>query len=140
MVLLEAFFVNISLLTEHRIQDSQTNRLALLSARYKVTFAFVNNIHNITYIILQRFSQDYDLVFTPLMLCALLCIHEWRDLQFKIDAELQIFEKLLLANLFTLKVFTRNLLRGSCLKYFFFIPDLGFESSSSRLISQHSTY
>ena len=40
-------------------------------------------------------------------------IHEWRDLQFKVDSEQQIFEKLFMAILFSLRVFARNLLRGN---------------------------
>ena len=40
-------------------------------------------------------------------------IHEWRDLQYKVDFERQIFEKLYMAILFTLRAFARNLLRGS---------------------------
>ena len=38
----------------------------------------------------------------------------WRDLQFKVDSEPQIFfEKLVMAILFTLRVFAKNLLRGN---------------------------
>ena len=37
----------------------------------------------------------------------------WQDLQFNVDSERQIFEKLFMANLFTLRIFLRNLLRGS---------------------------
>ena len=41
-------------------------------------------------------------------------IHKWRDLQFKVDSERQIFfEKLFMAILFTLRVFAGNLLRGN---------------------------
>ena len=43
-------------------------------------------------------------------------IHKWRDLQFKVDSERQIFfEQLFMAILFlfTLRVFARNLLRGN---------------------------
>ena len=49
-------------------------------------------------------------------------IHEWRDLQLKIDSERQIFlEKLFMAILFTLRVFARNLLRGKRRKKYVFI-------------------
>ena len=42
---------------------------------------------------LQPFSQDYDLVsHTTYVVCANF-IHEWRDLQFKVHSERQIFEK-----------------------------------------------
>ena len=40
-------------------------------------------------------------------------IHKWRDLQFKVNSERQIFEKLFMAILFTLRVFARNLLKGN---------------------------
>ena len=40
-------------------------------------------------------------------------VHMWRDLQFKVDSERQIFEKLFTAVLFTLRVFARNLLSGN---------------------------
>ena len=40
-------------------------------------------------------------------------IHKWRDLQFKVDSERQIFEKLFMAAFFTPRVFARNLLRGN---------------------------
>ena len=47
------------------------------------------------------------------MLCVLILIHKWRDLQFKVDSERQIFWETFMAILFTLRVFTRNLLRGN---------------------------
>ena len=43
-------------------------------------------------------------------------IHKWRDIQFKVDSErhfLRVFEKLFMAILFILRVFARNLLKGS---------------------------
>ena len=40
-----------------------------------------------------------------LMFCTLIFIHEWLDLQFKVDSERQIFEKLFMGNLFTIRVF-----------------------------------
>ena len=62
---------------------------------------------------LQPFSQDYDLVSHTTYVVCVNFIHEWWDLQFKVDSERQIFEKLFMAILFTLRVFARNLLRGS---------------------------
>ena len=42
-------------------------------------------------------------------------IHMWRDLQFKVNSEQQIFlRKFSWQFLFTLRVFARNLLRGNC--------------------------
>ena len=38
-------------------------------------------------------------------------IHKWRDLQFKVDFERQIFWETAMAILFTVRVFARNLLR-----------------------------
>ena len=62
---------------------------------------------------LQPFSQDYGLSsLTTYVLCSNF-IHEGRDLQFKVDPERQIFDKLFMAILFTLRVYARNLLRGS---------------------------
>ena len=44
----------------------------------------------------------------------------WRDLQFKVNSERQIFEKLFLTILFALRVFTRNLLKGNHRRNTFF--------------------
>ena len=40
-------------------------------------------------------------LLTPLMLCALICIHQRRDLEFNVDSERQIFEKLFHGRLIT---------------------------------------
>ena len=40
-------------------------------------------------------------------------IQKWRDLQFKVDSERQIFEKLFMTVLFPLRAFARNLLKGN---------------------------
>ena len=58
-------------------------------------------------------------LLTRLMLCALIFIREWRDLQFKVDSERQIFGKLFIAILFILIVFVRNLLKGNRLRNIF---------------------
>ena len=56
-----------------------------------VNFMYYYYIHKLS---LQRFSQHYDLL-TPLMYAVCLnFIREWRTLQFKVDYERQIFEKL----------------------------------------------
>ena len=47
------------------------------------------------------------------MLCVLIFIHKWRDPQFKVDSERQIFEKLFMAVSITVRVFDRNLLKGN---------------------------
>ena len=39
--------------------------------------------------------------------------HKWQDLQFKVDSERLIFEKLFMAILFSHRVFARNLLGGN---------------------------
>ena len=56
-------------------------------------------------------------------------IHKWRDLQFTVDSERQIFWETLHGNfLFTLRVFARNLLRGNrrrntfCILYYMNVP------------------
>ena len=48
---------------------------------------------------------------TPFVLCVLNFIHKWRDLQLKVDSEVQIFWETSCQFLFTLRVFARNLLR-----------------------------
>ena len=58
-------------------------------------------------------------------------IHKWRDLQFEVNYERQIFEKLFMTNLLTLRVFARNLLRGNHRRNTF---------CTLRLINQHTTY
>ena len=52
----------------------------------------LNHIHKWT---LQPFSQDYDIA-SSYVVCVNF-IHDWRDLQFKVDSDRQIFEKLLMA-------------------------------------------
>ena len=43
---------------------------------------------------LQPLSQDYDLTSHTTYVVCVNFIHEWRQLQFKVDSERQIFEKL----------------------------------------------
>ena len=66
-----------------------------------------------TYIHNWAFSQNNGLVSQNTQVVCVNFIHEWWDLQLKVDSERQIFEKLFMAILFTLRGFTRNLLRGS---------------------------
>ena len=65
------------------------------------------------------------------MLRVLVPMHEVEELQFKVDSERQIVEKLFITFLFTLRVFARNLLRGSRRRNIFLyldlMSDLGFE-------------
>ena len=63
---------------------------------------------------LQSFRQVYNLPSPTMHVVRDNFIHDRRDLQFKIDSEGQIFEKFFLIILFTLRVFGRRLLRGSC--------------------------
>ena len=65
----------------------------LLNGHYNPSVRIIDLVSHTTYVVCVNF------------------IHKWRDLQFKVDSERQIFEKLLMANLFTLRVFARNLLR-----------------------------
>ena len=55
-------------------------------------------IHNWS---LEPFSQDYDLASHITYVVCVNFIHEWRELQFKVDSERQIFEKFFIAILFT---------------------------------------
>ena len=59
----------------------------------------------------QPFSQDYGLASHDTHVVCVNFIHEQRNLQLKVDSEGQIFEKLFMAILFTLRVFARNLLK-----------------------------
>ena len=51
----------------------------------------------------QFFRQDYYLVSHVTYVVCINSIHDWRDLQFKVDYERQIFEKLFMAILVTLE-------------------------------------
>ena len=55
-------------------------------------------------------------------------IHELRDLQFKIDSEEQISEKLFIAILFYLRIFVKNLSQqiAAAQKYFFILCIVGY--------------
>ena len=60
----------------------------------------VTYIHNWP---LQAFSQDCSLAFHATHVVCVNFIREWRDLQFNVDSERQIFEKLFMENLFPLR-------------------------------------
>ena len=85
--------------------------------------SLLNNIH--TYIHnwpLQPFSQDYGLASHTTHVMCVNFIRERRDLEFNVDSERQIFlRNFFMAVLFTLRVFARNLLRGSRRRNIFFI-------------------
>ena len=61
----------------------------------------------------QHFSQDYGLTSHITHVEYVNFIRKWQDLQFNVDSEWQIFEKL-----FTLRIFARYLLRKSQKRYF----------------------
>ena len=86
-----------------------------LSDDLRITLRIYNvNIH--TYIIgyYNPSVRIIDLVSHTTYVVCVNFVHTWRDLQFKVDSERQIFfEKLFMAILFTLRVFARNLLRGN---------------------------
>ena len=66
-------------------------------------------IHNL---LLQFFSQVYDLDSNTTYLVCVNFFHTWRQLQFKVNCKLESFEKLFHGNfIFAPTVFTRNLLR-----------------------------
>ena len=56
----------------------------------------------IRYWSLQLFNQDYDPVYLTNYVVCVNFIHEWRDLQFKVDSERQIFVKTFRGNLISL--------------------------------------
>ena len=51
----------------------------------------------------QPFIQDYDLAAHTTHVMCVSFIHKWQDLQFNVDFEPQIFDKLFTAGLFDLK-------------------------------------
>ena len=64
-----------------------------------------NILHTYKYSPLQYLSQDYDLAsHIPYIVCVHF-IHDWQDLQFKVDSKQQIIERFFIAILFTLRVF-----------------------------------
>ena len=69
---------------------------------------------------LQPFAQDYDLASHTTNAMCVNFVHEWGNLQFKVDSERHVFEKIFMAILFTLRIFARNLLRGSWQRIFIF--------------------
>ena len=75
---------------------------------YSLNFqrTYIHTSHNW---LLQSFSNDYHLTSHTTYVASDNFIHEWRDQQFKVDSERQIFMKLFTAHLFTLRVFDRNL-------------------------------
>ena len=83
---------------------------------------------------------------TTYVVCVNFFIHNWQDLQFKVDSERQTFWETFHGKfLFTLRAFARNLLRGKkspkkYFSYFFFYVWPGALTLAFRLISQHTTY
>ena len=80
----------------------------IVSNIFKCTYIHVDYIHNWSF---QSFSQDYDLVSHTIYVVWVNFLHKWRGLQFKVDSEEQIIDKLFMEILFTLSLFARNLLR-----------------------------
>ena len=80
---------------------ASTQREILLLDKTKrtnhVQFPF-HNIHNWP---LQPFIQDYDLACYITYVACINFMHEWRGLQFKVDSERQIFEKVFMATFLT---------------------------------------
>ena len=66
-------------------------------------------------------------------------IREWCGLQFNVDSKGRIFEKLFMGILFTLKVFARNLLRGSHRRHISFRCRLQFPLSGLRPSFSHNS-
>ena len=76
---------------------------------------------------LQPFSQDYDLAFHTIYVVCVNFIHEWRNPQFKVDRTTDFLTNFFMTGLFTLRVFAKNLVRGSRRRNIFIFSDLGFE-------------
>ena len=85
-------------------------------------------IHNWS---LQPFSQDFGLASHTAHVACVNFIRDWRDLQFNVDSERQISEKLSHGScIYSLRVFARNLLK-SCNDRWQNIPRLLNKSSES---------
>ena len=102
----------------------------------------IHNIHNWP---LQPFSQDYSLASHTTHVVCVNFIREWRDIQFNVDSERQIFEKLFHGNFIYSQSFCqKSAVRKSPKKYFsyfiFLMTDLGYEPRLLRLINRHTTY
>ena len=88
---------------------------------------------------LQFFSYDYGVASHTNYVVCLNFICEWRDVQFTVDSERQIFEKLFhVANLFDIQRFCqksgeRKLQKKWFASYFVLMSDLGYEH-------RHATY
>ena len=92
--------------------------IVLHSVLFRCLVGISSYIHNWP---LQPFSQDYDLASHTTHIVCFNFIREWWDLQFNIDSERQIFEKIFYVKfLFTLRVLARNLLRGNRWRNAFF--------------------
>ena len=99
---------------------------------------------------LQPFSQDFGLAsHTTHVVCVirytLYVIRKWRDLQFNVHSQLQIFEKRFHGRFIYSQSFCQKFAeRKSPKKYFIFISflitDLGYEPRLLNLISRHTTY
>ena len=103
----------------------------------------VNNTH--TYII-DHYNPSVRIT-AQLLTLHVVCVNftgEWRDLQLTLIPNDRFFRNFFMAGLFTLRVFARNLLRGSRWRNIFHISvlmiDLGYEPRLLRLISRHTTY
>ena len=91
---------------------------------------------------IQPFCQDYDLA-SYTMLFALILYMSGETYSLTPTSNDKFFKKFFMAALFTLKVFVRNLRRGSRRRNFFiFLFDVwpGFRTRAVRVISQYTTY
>ena len=79
------------------------------AAQTNYIHAYITYIHTLVITIFH--SGLRQISHTTYVLC-FNYIHGWWDLQFKVDSERQIFEKLFVAFLFTLRVFARRLMKG----------------------------
>ena len=77
----------------------------------------VTYVHNST---LQPFSQDYRLAFHTTYVVCVNFTHEWRDLQFNVDSERQIFEKLFHGTFYLLSLLLKGNRQGNIFFYISF--------------------
>ena len=91
-------------------------------------------LHNLP---LQPFSQDYDQASHTTYVVCINFMHECCNLQFKVDSEGDIFEKLFIVILFTLQSFCQKSAERKSPKEYFHISSFWYRAL--HLISQHTT-
>ena len=88
----------------------------------------------------QPCSQDFGLASHTTHVVWVNFIRKWRDLQFNVDSEQQIFEKLFNGRFIYSQSFCQKSAEVIFFSYFVLISDLGSEPRSLGLKRRHTTY